>query len=113
MLTVTDSTSLEPGGHSLQVTRSEKEATVKFNVSAYIGKKVTITAIVKTDDAFITMGFDGVPDGKLITKPALKDDWTYVSVNTELSSELKSAEIYLETDGNADFYVDDFMVSID
>lgn len=113
MLTVTDSTSLEPGGHSLQVTRSEKEATVKFNVSAYIGKKVTITAIVKTDDAFIAMGFDGVPDGKLITKPALKDDWTYVSINTELSSELKSAEIYLETDGNADFYVDNFMVSID
>ena len=112
MLTVTGEQSFEPDGHSLQVTRNEKDATVKFNISAYIGKKVEITAIVKTDDANIYMGLDGVENGRLTQKTALKNDWTYVSVITELPEDMKSAEIYLETDGNADFYVDDFMVSI-
>ncbi len=111
MLQVTDKESRDGAGHSLQVTRAEKEATVKFNISAYIGQKVTITAYVKTDDNFIYMGIDGSKEGRISETPSNKGGWTFVSATTQLPEDLQSAEFFIETDGNSDYYVDDILVT--
>lgn len=106
---VTDKEAHEGKGHSLCVSRQEKDATVKFNISAYVGRTVEFTAFVKTHDKLIRLGLDGA-EPKLLLEKESETDWTKCTVNVTLPEEMKSAEIYLETDGNADFYVDDIIV---
>lgn len=106
---VTDKEAHDGEGHSLCVTRQEKDATVKLNISPYIGRKIEITVFVKTDDKVIRIGLDGSVPKQLLEK-ASEDGWTKLQTVVELSEEMNSAEIYIETDGNADFYVDDFVV---
>ena len=55
-LYVTDKESVDGKGHSLCVTRQEKDATVKFDVSAYVGYTVEVSMYVKTADKEIRMG---------------------------------------------------------
>lgn len=106
---VTDAEAHDGKGHSYCVTRQEKEASMKFNISSYIGHKVDITAFVKTKDKMIKMGLVGAVD-KQLTESASNGDWTKMTATVELLKDLNTAEIYLETDGNADFYVDDIFV---
>lgn len=110
-LYVTDAEAHGQKGKSLCVTRQEKDATMKFNVSPYIGKKINVTVYVKTKDQQIRLGLDGaVP--KLLSEAVSAGDWTELKATTELSAELTSAELYIETNGNADFYVDDIFVCL-
>ena len=109
MLTVTDAHSYS-GKKSLLVTRAEKDATVKFDITPYIGKKVLFTAFVKTSDSEIRLGLDGQTPRVLCTEKSLQNDWTEVRAEVELPSELKTANIYLETDSKGDIYVDDIFV---
>lgn len=106
---VTDKEAHTPGGHSYCVTRQEKDATIKLNISSYVGMKVEISAFVKTKDKVIRMGLDGAVPTKYL-EVASNGEWTELRTTAELSKDLTSAEIYLETDGNADFYIDDFFV---
>lgn len=108
---VTDKESHTPGGHSYCVTRHEKDATMKFDVSTYIGKKVSTTLFVKTTDKLIRVGVDGT-DPEVCAQVEAGDDWTEIAFDTEISKELKSAQFFVETDGNADFYVDDIVVKL-
>lgn len=107
---VTDKESRDGKGHSLCVTRQEKDATMKFNISPYTGKKVDITVYVKTKDKLVKIGLDGAVPQQLTEMATISGEWTKISTSVELSHDLNSAEIYIETDGNADFYVDDIFV---
>ena len=109
-ITVVDSQSRDGKGHSLLVTRQEKDATVKFGASSYIGRKISVTAYVKTDDHLIRMGLDGAVPTLWTETEAVPGEWTKVTAVAGLSEDLHTAEIYLETDGNADFYVDDIFI---
>ena len=109
-ITVVDSQSRDGKGHSLLVTRQEKDATVKFGASSYIGRKISVTAYVKTDDHLIRMGLDGAVPTLWTETAAVPGEWTKVTAVAGLSEDLHTAEIYLETDGNADFYVDDIFI---
>ena len=109
---VTDKESVDGKGHSYCVTRQEKDATMKFNASTYIGKKVNVVAYVKTTDTEIRMGLDGAEPKELVRVAGVRDGWTKLTAVTELSEELNSAEFYIETNGNADFYVDDICVTL-
>ncbi|MGN0401680.1 MAG: endo-1,4-beta-xylanase [Acetatifactor sp.] len=109
-LTVVDYESRDGQSHSLLVTRQEKDATVKFPVSSYIGHTITVTAFVKTADKVIRMGLDGAVSMQWAQVDALPGEWTGITATAELPGDLRTAEIYLETDGNADFFVDDFFV---
>ena len=40
------------------------------------------------------------------------DDWVEVSAECTIPEDLNSANLYLETDGSADFYVDDIDISV-
>lgn len=80
-----------------------------INISAYVGRTVEFTAFVKTHDKLIRLGLDGA-EPKLLLEKESETDWTKCTMIVTLPEEMKSAEIYLETDGNADFYVDDIIV---
>lgn len=109
---ITDKESRDGKGHSYCVTRQEKDATMKFNISPYVGRKVEITAYVKSSDNVIRMGLDGAEPILFKEVSNIKGEWMELTVQTELDSELNSAEIYIETDGNSDFYVDDIFVHL-
>ena len=111
IITVTDKESVDGYGHSLLVTRHEKDATVKFNISSYIGEKINIRAYVKTTDSVIRMGIDGSEPFVLTETEADKNGWTLVEACTVLDSNMNSAEFFIETDGNADYYIDDIFVT--
>ncbi len=111
VLFATDKESRDGSSHSLCITRQEKDATVKFNISAYIGKKICFSAYVKTKDKQIKLGLDGAVSKQLAMVEAT-DEWTLISAECELPKELKTAEVYIETDGNADYFVDDIFVQM-
>lgn len=111
VLMTTDKESVSGTGKSLQVIRQEKDATVKFDVSAYIGKKIDFSLYVKCKDKVARIGLDGsVP--KLMAETNLTGGWDKISAEIELPEDLRSAEIYLETDGNAEMFVDEVFVKL-
>lgn len=97
-------------GFSLRVRRNENDASMKMDVSSYIGKTIKITAFVKTQDKKIRMGLDGA-ESKLLVEEKSLGDWTELSTVCEISEELNSAYLFFETDGNADFYLDDISIT--
>jgi len=107
---VTDKESIDGKSHSYCVTRQEKDATIKLNISSYIGMTVDVSLYVKTKDQHVTIGLDGAVPQPFVTVDTGSGEWTKVTARTELGTELNSAEIYVETDGNADFYVDEVFV---
>ncbi len=111
MILVTDKESVDGKSHSLLVTRQEKDATVKLNISSYIGYKVKLRAFVKTADSNVRIGLDGATP-LLLNTIETKEGFNEICAEVELSKDLNTAEIYIETNGNADFFVDDFTVAL-
>ena len=97
------------GKNSLLVTRTEQDANMRFDVSAYTGRKVAISAYVFTTDTKIMMGLDGSTPQKLAEAEST-EDFTKVEAVCEIPEDRKVANIYIETNGAADFYVDDITV---
>lgn len=111
-LSVTDKESVDGKSHSLQVSRAEKDATVKFDVSSYIGHDIDITLFVKTLDSTIRIGFDGSTPTEYVSVPSVNGAFTKICAKASLSNDLKSAEIYVETDGRSDMFIDDIFVTL-
>ena len=99
-------------GFSLQVSRQEQDASMKLNISRYAGKNVTVTAYVMTEDNKIRMGLETSDSTQLLETDSVSGDWTELSVNVTIPEDVPAAFVYLETDGAADFYVDDISVVI-
>ncbi len=107
---VTDKESVDGKSNSYCVTRQEKDATIKLNISPYIGMTVDVSLYIKTKDKQVTIGLDGAVPQPLAKADTSSGVWTKVEARVELSKDLNSAEIYVETDGNAEFFVDDVFV---
>ena len=99
-------------GHSFLVTRAAQEATMKFDVSRYIGNVVNVKAYVKTIDSKIRLGLDGDNPIQIAEVNAVPGEWTEISGTYQIGNNNSSANMYIETDGKADFYVDDIFVEI-
>lgn len=97
-------------GFSLKVSREEQDASMKLNISRYAGMNVTVTAYVMAEDQKIRMGMETSESTQLLEADAIPEDWAEVSVNVTVPEDAPAAFIYLETDGAADFYVDDISV---
>ncbi len=110
-LAITDKESYDGISHSLLVTRQEKDATVKFDISAYIGHDINISLKVKTADTVIRIGLDGAVPTELGSTQS-SGSWTEISVATSLPTSLISAEFYVETNGRNDMYIDDILVAL-
>ncbi|MGN0143321.1 MAG: endo-1,4-beta-xylanase [Roseburia sp.] len=96
-------------GFSLRVRRNEQDATMKMDVSSYIGKTINITAFAKTQDKKLRMGLD-TAEPKQLAEQTTSEDWVELSAVCTIPEELNSAYLYFETDGNADFYLDDISI---
>ena len=96
-------------GFALQVSRKEQDAGMKFDVSRYAGKTITVTMHVMTEDKVIRMGLDTGSDAVLVETDSA-EEWTALSARCTIPEDVRAAYIYLETDGAADFYVDDISV---
>lgn len=96
-------------GFALQVSRKEQDASMKFDVSRYAGKTITVTMHVMTDDKTIRMGLDTGNDAVLAETDSAAE-WTKLSASCTIPEDVRAAYIFVETDGAADFYVDDIAV---
>ncbi len=96
-------------GYSLKVTRKEQDASMKLDLSRYAGKTVAVTVYVMTEDQKIIMGMETASDEVLLEKDAL-EEWTELSADVTIPEGTAAAFLYIETDGSADFYVDDISV---
>ena len=112
VVAVTDTQS-HTGGHSYSVKRSAQDANMSFDVSKYIGQNVAVKAYVKTTDQKIKLGLDGDTPLLISEVGAVANGWTEVSGVLTIPNKLTSAKMYIETDGTADFYVDDISVRIE
>lgn len=112
VVAVTDTQSHNEEGHSFYVRREAQDANMKFDVSKYIGQTIDVKAYVKTDDTKISLGMDGDNPEQIAQVDTVPGEWTEVSGVLAISNSLTSASMYIETDGNADFYVDDISVRI-
>ena len=97
-------------GHSFYVKRAEQDANMKFAVTPYIAKTVNVSAYVKTTDSKIYLGLDGDTPVECAVVDTIPGEWTRISATLTIPEALSSAAMYIETDGNADFYVDDIFV---
>lgn len=111
VLTVTDEQS-HSNGHALKVRRSAQEATMSFDVSKYIGQTVNVKAFVKTEDKKIRLGLDGSTPTLIKEVDAKAGEWTEILVPYTIPKSLTSANLYIETDGTADYYVDDISLTL-
>ena len=110
-LYVTDKESVDGKGHSLCVTRQEKDATVKLDVSAYIGYTVDFELFVKTADKEIRVGLDGAEPLEVAkVNGSTGVEWNKIQGRVSIPKELNSAALYIETDGRADFFVDNVFI---
>ena len=110
-ITVTDKESVDGSSHSLLVTRAEKDATVKFDISSYIGRDINIVMFVKTKDSKIRIGLDGAVPTLYGEFDSVSGSFTKITASASVPKELKSAEIYVETDGSSDMFIDDILVT--
>lgn len=111
-LMVTDKESVDARSHSLLVTRQEKDATVKFDISAYIGHSINIEMYVKTADAKIRIGLDGSVPVTYGEFDSLSGEFTRICATADIPGDLTSAEIFVETDGRSDMYIDEIFVTL-
>ena len=81
-----------------------------LDVSAYIGKTIDVTMFVKTSDKLIRVGVDGSTPVCIAEVAAATDGWTEINAKAVLPEGERSAKLYVETDGKADFFVDDVFV---
>ena len=124
--TAAASTVSAPAKHSLMVTRQEKDATVKFDITPFVGHRIKFTAFVMAKDKEIRMGLDLTPpvlcasintaEGTASENAAAEgtssEKWNEISAVMDIPENLTSAYVYIETDGNKEYYVDDIKVTL-
>ena len=92
------------------MTREESDATVRLDISRFIGETINISIWVRTADSAVTLGVSGDSDTVLSTT-AQTGDWVEIEGACRLNEGLQSASLFIETDGNADILVDDVYVT--
>lgn len=109
VLIVTDEASVDGKSKSLKIMRQEREATMKFPISVYAGRKVEISAYVKTRDKVATMGLE-LADKCILCEKEMNGDFVLLKGETVVPEGLKTVDVFIETDGNAEYYVDEIFV---
>lgn len=112
MMNVNHTQKDEGVGYGLKVARKEQDATLKYDVSKYMGKTVDFSAFVKTKDKVIFLGADNDTPVYYVAQNATQEDWDYVSFRYTIPEDCPSQYFFFETDGHADIFVDDVTVHI-
>ncbi len=93
-------------GFAVCCERNEQDATLKIDISKFSGTNLTVRLFAMSDDPEIRFGIDGDSPVVLKEKNVKADDWTEVAFNFDVPKS-KSVYLYAETDGHANFYLDD------
>ncbi len=101
----------DKGAKAFLVTRTSQDANMKFDATSYIGKKVKVSAYVKTEDAKVRLGYDASTPVQMAEVNS-SGDWTLVEGTYTIPGTATSAYFYVETDGTADMLVDDIRVAL-
>lgn len=108
----TNHTEKEEGvGYALKVNRKENDATLKFDASMYAGKTVDVRFYVMTKDKAVVAGIDR-DEAMPLSAINATGDWDEMSFRFTIPEDTPSEYIYVETDGHADFFVDDVSITI-
>ena len=116
-------------GFSLQVRREEADATLRYDISRFVGHTIRLSYYVKSEDMIFRTGIDGYEDAGVIeidtAPPVLEEataegeepvtaepEWKLVDTVIKLPEDLESASLFFETDGAGEFYIDDFTISM-
>ena len=99
-------------GFSLQVRRDEQDATLKYDISRFIGHTIKISYYYQSTDAKLYMGVDGYEDGGVREYDIEGEDWQLVEATLKLPEDLENAALFFETDGNGEFFIDDFAITL-
>ena len=98
-------------GFSLQVRREAVDATLRYDISRFIGHTIGITYYIKSADEILRMGVDGYEDaGSVEFSTSEHDDWVLIETDLKIPEDVESASLYFETDGNGEFLIDDFAI---
>lgn len=99
-------------GFSLQVRREAVDATLRYDISRFIGHTITVSYYIKSQDQTLTMGVDGFDDAGSVSFDTPEFDWTLIETTLKLPEDLDSAGLYFETDGSGEFLIDDFEIKL-
>ena len=99
-------------GFSLQVRREAQDATLRYDISRFIGHTINISYYYKSTDAQLFMGVDGYEDGGVREYEIEGEDWQLIEATLKLPEDLENAALFFETEGNGDFYIDDFSIAL-
>lgn len=99
------------GATALKVYRQAQDATMRWEVDAYIGNTVKVNMWVKCDDTQLIVGFEDENNTKIVDTK-LGDDWKEITFYYTIPQELNAASFYVETNGMADIFVDDVSIII-
>ena len=110
LMTMENHTAGVTKGYALKVSRSEVDATVKLDISGFAGEYVSGELWVKTDDSHVTVGLEGGGYPYVLSETDSDGEWTVMEFAVHIPEDW-DATLYVETDGNADIFLDD--ISID
>ena len=99
-------------GFSLQVRREAQDATLRYDISRFIGHTIKISYYYKSADAQLFMGVDGYEDGGVREYTYEGEDWQLIEATLKLPEDLENAALFFETDGAGEFYIDDFSIAM-
>lgn len=99
-------------GFSLQVRRAEADATLRYDITRFIGHTIKISYYYKSADAKLFMGVDGYEDGGVREYDIAGEDWQLIEATLKLPEDLDTAALFFETDGSGEFFIDDFGIAL-
>ena len=99
-------------GFSLQVRREAVDATLRYDISRFIGHTINISYYIKSEDQQLTMGVEGYDDAGSVSFDTPEFDWTFIETTLKLPEDLDSAGLYFETEGSGEFLIDDFSITL-
>ena len=99
-------------GFSLHVRREEQDATLRYDISRFIGHTIKISYYYQSADAQLFMGVDGYEDGGVREYDIAGEDWQLIEATLKLPEDLESAALFFETDGTSEFFIDDFSITV-
>ncbi len=99
-------------GFSLEVSREAVDATLRYDISRFIGHTITISYYIKSEDQTLTMGTDGYDDAGTVSFDTPEFDWTLIEATLKIPEDIDTVGLFFETEGSGMFLIDDFSIKL-
>lgn len=96
--------------NSLCVIRNDQKATICLHLPSNILRKSEFTLYAKTKDKVVRIGVEKDNPVQLIEVDMVPNRWTKINMMTEIETDDEFVDIYIETDGSEDLFIDDLVI---